>query len=433
MELYDSLVTEHLESLEPKRKQKKPKKEPSNPPKKETIITDDLLITPEKYPEIKFNTIEELLTDPFSCDIKTANKHISTENSDNIPNFEDIPISTKTVIAVTNMQFDLPLIFEYLQALYINIPEKKRGRRKADDDSHIYIPTIEDITKKLTKGTILSMKRKNETKGTALKPDKSKKKDKESKSAPLSSSQKAPKKEDDPYFLNSITINIVVEPGKIVNTKITRNGKFQMTGCRENTHDFACVLYIMKHIITVERLTGERLHIIRGKENPVIIFNIVMKNIDFKIDFLIQRDKLDTFFNDNTEFISLFEASVNAGVNIKLDSTSPFDPFMFQLEIFPNGTVTRSVVPFEKYCSYLLPKDLKKKLSKAKHHTFMTFHTGSCIQSGSGPEMGKVFKKFLKILIENKKYYEEKLLLGPIDLEGLDAINEIKQKRTTKN
>ena len=52
-------------------------------------------------------------------------------------------------------------------------------------------------------------------------------------------------------------------------------------------------------------------------------------------------------------------------------------------------------------------KEKKKENKKEKYHTFLVFHSGSIIQSGSGPEMNSVYTNFVTILNKYRKYFEE--------------------------
>ena len=46
------------------------------------------------------------------------------------PNFDDIKVSTKTIIAKTNMTIDLKKLFDYLQITDYKSNQKKKGKKK---------------------------------------------------------------------------------------------------------------------------------------------------------------------------------------------------------------------------------------------------------------------------------------------------------------
>lgn len=298
-----------------------------------------------------------------------------------IPDFSSIKISTETIIAVSNLTFDLNLLYNYLPVTDYVVVKRKRGRKKKTEvlDPNRFIPA----------GSIISVQNKTNVRGAVIKK----------------------KKESKTYFLNSITVIIVLEEGKMINVKISKNGKFQITGCKENRHFLKCVEYIYSHVKNSERQIGEPICGLKNSDTyPRVIFNVVMKNIDFKAGFSIQRDKLDTFISVNTDFTSHYEGSITTGVNIKIKSKRPYDSKLNCLELFNDGTNNVSMVDYSEYLLFLDDKEKKKEMKKEKYHTFLVFCSGSIIQSGSGPDMENVYKEFMSILIQNRKHFEEKLI-----------------------
>jgi TATA-box binding protein (TBP) (component of TFIID and TFIIIB) len=297
-----------------------------------------------------------------------------------IPDFSNIKISTETIIAVSNQTYDLNLLYNYLPITEYVVVQRKRGRKKKTE--------VIDPNKHVPVGSIISVQNKTNVRGAVIKK----------------------KKESKTYFLNSITVILVLEHAKIINVKISKNGKFQITGCKDNSHFLKCVEYIYKHIKQVEEQIGENICTLKNPDEHHlrVIFNIVMKNIDFKIGFSIQRDKLDTFISLNTDFTSHFEGSITTGVNIKLKSRNPYESKLNCLQII-DGETKYSIVDYKDYLSFLDEKEKKKESKKIKYHTFLVFCSGSIIQSGSGPDMESVYKDFMNILLKNRKEFEEQL------------------------
>ena len=297
--------------------------------------------------------------------------------------FEDVPISTQTIISVSNLKFNLNLMYQYLPITEYIIIKKKRGRKKKVE--------VVNPNQNIAPGSIISIQNKTNIRGSILKES---------------------KKENKTYFLNSITIVMVLENGKLINSKISQNGKLQITGCKNMDQCVEMIRYLFKHIKEIEVQIGQSMFSLKygsksTNRNPTFIFNVVMKNIDFKVKFNINREKLNQFINDNTEFCSLFESSVNTGVNIKIKSNVSYEENLNSIEILPDLTIVKSMVPFNSYISYLDEKERKKENKKEKYHTFLVFHSGSIIQSGSGPEMINVYNKFVNILMLYKKEFEE--------------------------
>jgi TATA-box binding protein (TBP) (component of TFIID and TFIIIB) len=297
-----------------------------------------------------------------------------------IPNFSDIKISTETIIAVTNLVFDLNNLYNYLPIVDYQVVKRKRGRKKKTE-------TI-DPNKNIAVGSIISVQSKTNIRGAILKK----------------------KKDSKTYFLNSIIVIMILSDSKLINMKISEDGKIQITGCKTNNHFIECGQYIYKNIKEAEELIGEKICRYKWEEtSPRMIFNIVMKNIDFKAGFSIQRDDLDTFMNMNTEFTSHYEASITTGVNIKIKSTRPYEDNLIQMDLDEDCRPHLRDVPYKNYLDFLDEKGKKKEERKQKFFTFLVFCSGSIIMSGSGPDMEEVYKKFMKILIKNRSKFEEKL------------------------
>ena len=86
---------------------------------------------------------------------------MATNKTLNFPDFDDIKVSTKTFIAMTNLKIDLNKLFDFLPITeYIVVP-KKRGRKKKN--------ASEDPNVDIKSGSIITMKFENNLKGVDLK------------------------------------------------------------------------------------------------------------------------------------------------------------------------------------------------------------------------------------------------------------------------
>ena len=122
--------------------------------------------------------------------------------------FEDLKVSTKTIIALTNAEINITKLFNSLPITPFIVKIKKRGRKK--------LQFSEDPNKDVPIGTIIYMKHRDEIRGVMLKPPKK---------------QLSKKK----YFRNALTIVMILKykgENKKINFKITKNGKYQITGCK---------------------------------------------------------------------------------------------------------------------------------------------------------------------------------------------------------
>ena len=206
-----------------------------------------------------------------------------------MPRFGDIPVSTKTVIAHTNATYDIARLYERIPVVEYTPPIKRRGRRT--------MPPPPDDKDKLPSGSIVTLKYFQHHRGVDLKGRNKKKTGK--------------------FFRNALSVVMKVgegSSGKLVNFKLSKNGKFQMTGVKLNHHAVMCVKFLWTYILELEDHT---LYSINGDELEVIV-KVVMTNIDFSLGFKVNREKLDRHFNSWTDYHSLLETSFGyTGVNIK--------------------------------------------------------------------------------------------------------------------
>jgi len=244
-----------------------------------------------------------------------------------IPKFEDIPVSTKTIIAMTNLDLNLLKLYEKLPITPYTVILKKRGRKKKT--------APENVNKDIPNGSIITIElEKKDLRGVRLKKKK----------------KSAAKKGED-YFRNSITIVMIVD-GKHINFKISRNGKFQLTGCKSDNHAEDCVKYVWEHIRNDKEICSN--------EYLTALFIPAMRNIDFSLGFKIDREKLDQYFNTETDYCSLFETSIGyTGVNIKI----PFKKSILDLRLkhlqWKNGSWSEpKYIP---YFNYILFDSISKK------------------------------------------------------------------------
>jgi TATA-box binding protein (TBP) (component of TFIID and TFIIIB) len=290
--------------------------------------------------------------------------------------FEDIKVSTKTFIVMTNLILDIKKLFEFLPiTTYFMVP-KKRGRKKKTIQS--------DPNKNIPDGSIITLDMANDIRGVCLKKKKKKKN----------------------YFRNSITVVMVLSDKKI-NFKISRNGKFQMTGCKKDSHAEDCIKYIWEYI-----KDQKDIYTLPEGENFKALFIPAMRNIDFSLGFVLDREKLDKYFNTNTQYHSLLETSIGyTGVNIKIPVEKPICELKIkQLNYKADKWGKPKYVSYESYLDTLKPKEKQKKIEKERYNTFLVFHSGKVIMSSMCEEFARdTYYEFLDIIKNNFKKFEEKL------------------------
>jgi len=278
---------------------------------------------------------------------------------------------------------------------------------------------------KLKEGSIITIKYKDRTRGVDIK---------EMKKLYSNRISKNKKKSTNKPFRNSMMIVMKIA-GKKITLKLPSFGRIQFCGCKEQSHADLAVKYLFKNIYSIykedktvlmtlpdypsfmtekpdskniKKFMEEDPSFKNIQHKPKVLFQSVMINKDFNLGFVIDRDKLNTFINSNTEYTSLLETSVNTSANIKIKSNPKFRPPLREIVLekkWSDGEM--------KYDIYLgkLNKTEYKKETKDKYHTFLMFQSGAIILSSPYlVEMKMVFEKFVKYVMNNKSVIEEKLI-----------------------
>lgn len=332
---------------------------------------------------------------------KYAAKSIRTFDG-RIKSFDEIKISTKTVIGVSNLKIDLDKFFKFMPITDYTVVEKKRGRKR-----RIQIPTM---VNNVPFGSIISLQKRKDIRGACLK---SKTKN---------------------FFLHSVTVVIMLENSKQINVKVSQNGKFQITGCKCDDHFIQAITTIYDIMKVTEEWIGEKIFTMEPEpsrpegEKLQIVFTTVMQNMDFNIGFEIIRDKLDTFINKHTKYRSIFEGSISAGVSIKINVDDDDTADNLLRITYDNNSVVKDFVPqsvFDQLLNSQTEEETtgKKKVvkKKKKYHTFLVFSTGSIIMSSKGKNMEKIFNDIVNILLQNREHFEKVKIERKI---GKDLVSE---------
>lgn len=289
------------------------------------------------------------------------------------PNFDDIKVSTKTFIVMTNLILDLEQLFDFLPTTVCKVVPKKRGRKKKTD-------TIA-VSESLPAGSILTMRFKNKLKGAEL-------------------SQKKQKK-NSRWFRNSFTVVMLLESKKI-NFKVYSNGMFQVTGCKLDCHAEEAIKFIWTYIKDTPEL-----YKFKNETGPLeILFVPAMRNVDFSLGFYVDREKLTKYISTQTEFYALLETSFGyTGVNIKLPLDKPITEMKIKKLIWDKDTFLETETTYNEYLNYLSEKDRIKKLNKERYTTFLCFHSSRTIISSVTADYAREsYHKFCEII---RNGYEE--------------------------
>jgi len=216
-----------------------------------------------------------------------------------------------------------------------------------------------------------------------------------------------PLKHRERFFRNAL--NVVLSLGdKCINFKLSKNGKFQMTGCKSEDQASRVVAFFIG-----ELLTHCREYITVNKNQSItVFFQTVMTNIDFSIGFKINRQKLDEYMNRYTEHHSLLETSCGyTGVNIKYQLNRKWWDVPVPVIVCED---VESSIPMEWKqdtvpLSQLTEIPAEKK-QKKKYNTFLVFHSGNIIMSGMLRDtMKDDFDVFVRMLMGWKEEIQERI------------------------
>lgn len=266
-----------------------------------------------------------------------------------IKKFEDLKVSTRTIIASANVELNIDMIFK-------NIPLSKHIFLFHNQTYSIFIDTMHyknNIREHHLKDIITNM-----------------------------GHQKS--------FRNALNVVMFLDEYKKVNFKVSKNGKFQITGCKNLEHAKVCVYSFLEMI---GKYQPEALH--TNNHMVTVYFEIVMTNVDCGMGYNINRQSLDKIINTSTPYHSLLETSFGyTGVNIKF----PVEKDWFQMEI-PliqwELTKPESLILKQSPLSLVFPT---KKIKK-KYNTFLVFHSGQFIMSGMREDtMKEDYYRFIDIL-----------------------------------
>jgi hypothetical protein len=303
--------------------------------------------------------------------------------------FDDIEISTQTIIGKTNWKINTNELFQNLPVTEYKVIPKKRGRRPKNEKKEE--PQV------LNNGEIITLKLGDKIRGVDLKNKT--KKDSEEK-------EENKKVKSQSYFRNSLTIVMYCE-NKFINFKVSKNGKFQFTGCKHDDHAHICLSYIKDYISEIH---DKKILTLPLNANLEIFYITVMSNINFSLGFCVNKENLDEYVNKNTDYHSLLETTFGyTGVNIKFN-LGKLDNIPIIKMIYKDNDWFKNVITYGEYFNTLDDKEKFKESNKIKFCTFLCFQSGQCIMSSPHKScMKNAYHEFMKMVDECKSFIEEKI------------------------
>ena len=287
--------------------------------------------------------------------------------------FDKIDISTETIIGKTNCKINIVELFSFLPVVSYQVVPKKRGRRPKDEKK-VEPQMLQD-------GDIITLKMGDNIRGVDLKTKK--------------------KSTNNNYFRNSITIVMSCD-NKLINFKISKNGKFQFTGCKNESHSHRCLSYVIGYIHSTPH--NKKIISLPLNTRLEVIYLTVMANINFSLGFCVNKENLDDYVNKNTEYYSLLETTFGyTGVNIKIPIT--------KMTLLSELEWSRQNLTYQEYLTLLDEKEKNKEKGKSRYNTFLVFQSGNVILSSPHKEcMRDTYFEFLRIINTCRTAIEEKIV-----------------------
>lgn len=187
------------------------------------------------------------------------------------------------------------------------------------------------------------------------------------------------------------TMRMIIYVGKLVTIKISEAGKLHILGCREKVH-YTRVAETLFRIL--RKSTGTPF-------SATFSFITFMCGVVCRMNFKMDLEKVDQYVNACTPYYSLLERTVgNTGANVHIPFTISMDGFTVE-----NVTISETYTPryhteqMGAYLDTIPPNEKRDILRKARHNTFIVFHSGSVIMSGMNkPEMRRAFVSFVTLM-----------------------------------
>lgn len=324
-----------------------------------------------------------------------------TASTSAFPPFDSLGICTQTVIAKSNVQFDLELLFDSLPCLekgrFVPLPAAKAGA-PLPHDPNTWIPP----------GTVISLNYQQNKRGNILNT-KTKSQTEEEKTAENSRNS----------FKNSIIINMYMGEGRVSNFKVSQWGKFQLTGCKSTNHflhPIICFLRLLHNMPNRNQVVVRTIHEpeLPNFQGYQVWFVVVMRNL---YCLLPKQPELKSLYEfvlaHNDKFVPTYDSKRSQSVRIKRRVSQAPDPRVPYIRLPDAMLSANRAFPLENFVlrddltTNLLAiqsKDESTRLFKKMDVTFIVYETSKVFVSGRGIEMPEVYSDFCRTM---DKYYEK--------------------------
>ncbi len=209
------------------------------------------------------------------------------------------------------------------------------------------------------------------------------------------------------HFLNQITIVLSVGKQPLLNIMMFKDN-LKIAGCKNMDDAVEAILILWQdHIRHIPGAWALK----KGAKDPRFVYETVMRNVDFKLGFPIERPALNSLMNSDLfsdrVFMSQYESTGHTNVNIKMFSTKP-ENFTYDCLVVPLDDAKGPY--FIKLPNIPYKKPKKDENSVRKYITFIVFSSSEIILSGRyDSNMKEMYEYFVDIVFRHRKVIEEKL------------------------
>lgn len=302
-----------------------------------------------------------------------------SDTSTKILKFDTLTSSTQTVMVYTNIEFNLPKIFEQFKIYELtDIPLTKK--RAHIDKKKIDAPL----------GSVVSLQYNGNVRG----PDMRKKRPRCTTSTIN-------------HFLNQVTIEIAVREKRegrssILNVMIFRDN-FKIAGCRTFDDVSAVIKYLWGNHLKIFPETWKRKN--NDCEEIHFLTDIVMRNVGFNLGFFIDREKLNILMNapefNKIVSKSQYEPTGQTNVNIQLFADTSRGEYVVFKYLPDSLTPIRDTWETNPYRSTI-------KAKKKPFVTLIVFSSSEIILSGSSTyAMRRAYDFFSELMLKKQDELEE--------------------------
>jgi hypothetical protein len=203
-------------------------------------------------------------------------------------------------------------------------------------------------------------------------------------------------------FLNQVTL--VLSIGNVNLNIMLFKDNLKIAGCKENKDaEEAASLLFLDYIVKIHN--GWKILPNFDDKEPRFIFRLVMRNVDFKLGFFINRKALNNLMNNKKYndriFMSQCETTGHTNVNIKMYAKKP-ENYSYDCLVMP--------IDEPSYFITLTSNIYKSKKAKNEYTTFIVFSSSEIILSGKYEEEMKAdYEFFVSEVFKNKSLIEEKI------------------------